>query len=124
LHQRLRLGDRRHLEPFGKVNGPDAPGLGLNRGDIGELPWRGTSGLVDHHILARAHRLYGKRGAVARDGGDDDKRHIGAVEQGTPVGTRGMSGNRFTNPASVSGAPSVHHPAQEAPAASRCSVMP
>jgi hypothetical protein len=49
--------------------------------DLGQLLGRGATGLVDHHILARTHRLDGQRGPIPRDGGDDDKCDIGAVEQ-------------------------------------------
>ena len=42
-------------------------------------------GLVDHHVLARAHRLDGKVRTVPRDRGDDDKRNVRTVQQGATV---------------------------------------
>ena len=54
--------------------------------DRGELVRGDHAGLVDHHVLAVAHRLDRDPGALARDAGGHDQLHLGVLEQRARVG--------------------------------------
>ena len=73
---------------LGEVHRPDPPGLANGATQVLELLQRGAAGLVDHHVLARAHRPDRYFRPVLRDrgGADDIDRRV--VEQ--PVAVDGL----------------------------------
>ena len=79
-------GHRPHLEPLGEVDRPIFPTVRLCAFDRIELAQGDHARLVDHHVLAMAHRLDGDLSALARDAGGHDQLHLGVLEQRARVG--------------------------------------
>ena len=73
LHQFPRLDGGARLEPFGKADRIDAPGLFLHLPHLIELRERRHARLVGHHVLAETHRANAQRRAVGRDRGGDEQ---------------------------------------------------
>ena len=89
--QFARPRGRAHLEPFGEINRENPAGFLLHFAHGLQLPEGGQAGLVDHEILAVAHRLDRQIGPLVGDGRTGDQMDALVYQQLRPfLYTRNM----------------------------------
>ena len=108
-----------NLETFREIDGPDAAGLGCRKPQTLQIGERGAPGLVRQNVLAVPHRINRKRCARGRSRGNHNRIDPGSSRIAWRSVTRGTPGCAARKSSSVSGVPSVHYPANSAPAAIR-----